>query len=293
MYNLNDILKEEMLQQQFDKIAVGVVDFKNNSFDNYSYGGVDTLFDLASLTKPLSLFYLYLKFPTYFDESRLSLLEHRSGLPAWCRLSKNEWKEYILSKEIVPKSNSLYSDIGALRVMLELDSHIDTSDEVIKYWNNDIIFWKNIIDTTKCAVTGVRGNIPIKGVVNDDNAFNLDRFCTHAGGFSTIAGLCRYLLRLNNDYNFITAVPQKKNQRFSLGWDQSFDAQQSLAGKFKNDFVFGHLGFTGTSIWIDPIAMKGNVILTNGCLNSYYERTALNILRKKIGSFIWDEYEFK
>jgi CubicO group peptidase (beta-lactamase class C family) len=51
--------------------------------------------------------------------------------------------------------------------------------------------------------------------------------------------------------------------------------------------TFGHLGFTGTSIWIDPQKKKGHVILTNATKKYYYDRQGLNDLRRQIGEAIW------
>ena len=77
--------------------------------------------------------------------------------------------------------------------------------------------------------------------------------------------------------------------RFVNGWDtvDINNGKESLAGRGCGPFTFGHLGFTGTSIWIDSEKRIGFIILTNATRDFWYERTRLNDLRKEIGRFIW------
>ena len=79
----------------------------------------------------------------------------------------------------------------------------------------------------------------------------------------------------------------KSTERFVGGWDRVLDAQNTLAGKGAGPVTFGHLGFTGTSLWIDCNKRKGVAILTNATQKYYYHREALNNLRQKIGEAVW------
>ena len=80
---------------------------------------------------------------------------------------------------------------------------------------------------------------------------------------------------------------QKTDDRFILGFDRVTDPENTLAGKGASLNTFGHLGFTGTSFWIDLEKMKGSVILTNATQTYWYERSGLAQLRKALGSAIW------
>jgi len=60
------------------------------------------------------------------------------------------------------------------------------------------------------------------------------------------------------------------------------DTKLTLAGSRANLSTFGHLGFTGTSIWIDSERKVGTVILSNATQNYWYDKAELNKLRKFI-----------
>ena len=102
--------------QNFDCLAVGVIDFKNSK---YKTRGSDLFFDLASLTKPLTLSSAKFGHGDLWQEDFDLLLNHQAGLPDWGRLSRCNWREELLSYPL-KKSPTLYSDLGALRLMLEL-----------------------------------------------------------------------------------------------------------------------------------------------------------------------------
>ncbi len=63
----------------------------------------------------------------------------------------------------------------------------------------------------------------------------------------------------------------------------------TLAGRGCGEFTFGHLGFTGTSIWIDPEKMKGHVILSNATKFHWFDKTNLNDMRRVIGEQVWKD----
>jgi CubicO group peptidase (beta-lactamase class C family) len=65
------------------------------------------------------------------------------------------------------------------------------------------------------------------------------------------------------------------------------DKANTLAGLGCSENTFGHLGFTGTSFWIDLEKARGAVILTNATQSYWYERSGLTNLRKTIGEAIW------
>lgn len=286
--------------QNFDSLAVGVIDFSSSSivtsFEISPAGtgpGSKLYFDLASLTKPLTLASLYLIHPDYFGDQEILLLNHRSGLPAWGRLSKNKWRDQILSYKIT-ESETVYSDFSALRLMLELEQKSGSKLYPLcsSFWDKELMWWKHLPEGGESAPTGNRNGKIISGEVNDDNAFVIDEPCSHAGLFSTMNGLCRSLINLDANFGLIERMNdfQKVNMgknNFLFGWDRPFDLIKTLAGRGCSKDTFGHLGFTGTSIWIDGEKKLGNIILSNATQNYWYDRDKLNQLRRKIGEMIW------
>jgi len=263
------------------------LDFKNSKFKTFETEP-GLYFDLASLTKPLTLFATKYKNPTLWQKDYDLLLNHKAGLPAWGRLSKKNWREEILSFS-VKNSPTLYSDYGALRLMVELEKKSGKSLKELAsfFWDEKLVFWKDL-KNKKSPITGTRRGKPISGQVHDDNAYNIDEFCSHAGLFATIDGLSKSLLNLNDQTSFILKMKDKlKNskERFCEGWDTPVG--NSLAGEGYSPLTFGHLGFTGTSIWIDGEKEIGHIILTNATKNYWYDREGLNKLRLELGEYLW------
>ncbi|SFL67764.1 CubicO group peptidase, beta-lactamase class C family [Paenibacillus sp. 1_12] len=116
----------------------------------------------------------------------------------------------------------------------------------------------------------------VKGEVHDENAVVLGGIAGHAGLFSTVDDmslLCQTMLRLGETaqgrflqpetVRMMTCneTPSLKLSR-GLGW-QGRDRHDSPAGDLFSLSSYGHTGFTGTSIWMDPEADVFVVLLTN------------------------------
>jgi len=295
-----DLGLELLSHQHFDSLAVGVVDFKNKTFERFEVSATNILspkpylfFDLASLTKPLTNSAVLLKEPKYFSEQEHLLLNHRAGLPSGGLLSKKTWREEILSYEIKP-SETLYSDYSSLRCMLEIEkkSQKKLKDLCSYYFDKNLLHWMDLPVESISPEYGVRNKKIVSGEVHDNNCFNLKEFVSHAGLFATIDGLCQSLLNLNQVTGMNEQLKEAfkshgNNVRFIKGFDHVSDPEQSLAGKGSSIRTFGHLGFVGTSFWINLDQEKGAVILTNGVQSYWYEKSGLNHLRKTIGEAIW------
>jgi serine-type D-Ala-D-Ala carboxypeptidase len=119
--------------------------------------------------------------------------------------------------------------------------------------------------------TARRGDI--HGVVHDPLAFRLDGVAGHAGLFGSARDLALYANMLlaggrAGDAQLLdpellhafTARPLPTT-RFTLGWELARDANSS--GGFFSGSAFGHTGFTGTSMWLDPASGLYVVLLTN------------------------------
>ena len=306
---LKKIVESSLLGQSFDCLSVGVIDFAKASFfclehvpsSFYkSIGKGEVFYDLASLTKPLTLGATYCKDPEVFDENDdlCLLLEHRGGLPAWGRLSKNNWRAQVLSFNI-SDSKTKYSDLSALRLMLELEKKLGKEflSLMPSYFDKETFFWKNLKGPNITPYVGFRNGKPLRGQVHDDNAFVIDEFCTHAGLFSTVSGLCRTLLNLDKKFSLIKIMEssflnRKGSHRFLKGWDtiNSKEMKKTLAGDGCSPHTFGHLGFTGTSIWVDCEKSLGVITLTNATKKFWFERDGLNNIRRSIGSSVWKNY---
>lgn len=113
----------------------------------------------------------------------------------------------------------------------------------------------------------------VHGVVHDENACALAGVAGHAGLFSSARDLAVFaqLLLNGGEYNGVRVVQPttvarwtaRQNPRSSraLGWDTP--AQRSSAGRHFSPRSFGHTGFTGTSMWLDPERGLFVVLLTN------------------------------
>jgi CubicO group peptidase (beta-lactamase class C family) len=114
---------------------------------------------------------------------------------------------------------------------------------------------------------------PIHGIVHDENACALGGVAGHAGLFSSARDLAVFAQMLLNggswngerilDPNTIARWTARQNPRSSraLGWDTP--SPGATAGRYFSPRSFGHTGFTGTSIWLDPERGLFVVLLTN------------------------------
>ena len=111
----------------------------------------------------------------------------------------------------------------------------------------------------------------IQGEVQDENASILGGVAGHAGLFSTAEDLARFahvmlhggrpILRPETVALFTRREPAPPGTSRALGWDTPSAPSQS--GKYFGARSFGHLGYTGTSLWIDPERKLSITLLTN------------------------------
>ncbi len=111
----------------------------------------------------------------------------------------------------------------------------------------------------------------IQGEVQDENASILGGVAGHAGIFSTPEDLARFahamlrggnpILRPETVALFTRRESTPTGTSRALGWDTPSTPSQS--GKYFSPRSFGHLGYTGTSLWIDPDRQLSITLLTN------------------------------
>ncbi len=306
MDEIKQIVRSLMPHGPFDALAVGVIDFQQAKFaaleasfseeDVYFSEQPQIYFDLASLTKPLTNSLAYFLNKSAFDTDLQLCLSHRAGLPAWGLLPSIGWEQQILSYPIT-ESDTLYSDFSALRVMLELTKRkINQKKLCQQVWDKELLNWLDLPVTALTPQYGFKNGSPNFGAVHDPNAYVIHKFCSHAGLFATIGGVCRTLLNYQEQTDFISQVKAdlaNHSHRFSFGWDRVENPKATLAGIGCSPETFGHLGFTGTSIWIDAKQMRGHVILSNATKYHWYDKQNLNDLRRAVGELVWKTQVFK
>lgn len=116
----------------------------------------------------------------------------------------------------------------------------------------------------------------VQGEVHDETAYILGGTAGHAGLFSTVEDLSKFALMMVNEgrHNgsqflkpetiqlFTTPVAPGSHTR-AMGWDTKNPEGYSSAGQFFGARSYGHTGFTGTSMWIDPDSKLFLILLTN------------------------------
>ncbi len=301
MNKISTLAKTLLPHQHFDALAVAVVDFKTKQFECVEVTNFENelvvsknpkmYFDLASVTKPLTNSLSYFLSSSVYTPEMVLCLNHRGGLPAWGLLPHNGWKEIINSYSI-KESETLYSDYSALRTMLEFNKKSPVSmKEVCKeVWSKETIYWLDLPSTLPTPQCGMRNGVPNYSEVHDPNAYTIGEFCSHAGLFSTVNGLAQTLLNYQDRTDFINQTKadlEKHSHRFAFGWDRVVNPKETLAGVGCHAGTFGHLGFTGTSVWIDPVLMRASIILSNGTKKYWYDKAGLNEIRRSIGELVW------
>lgn len=306
MDEIKHIVRTLMPHGPFDALAVGVIDFQQTNFSTLEASLFDgdvvfsdqpqSYFDLASLTKPLTNSLSYFLKKEAFDNDLQLCLNHRGGLPAWGLLPALGWEQQILQYPI-HESDTLYSDFSALRVMLELSQKkVDQKKLCQQVWDKELLNWLDLPVTAQTPQYGFKNGLPNFGAVHDPDAYVINKFCSHAGLFATIGGVCRTLLNYQQQTDFISQVKAdmaKHAHRFSFGWDRVENPKASLAGIGCSPHTFGHLGFTGTSIWIDAEKMRAHIILSNATKYHWYDKQNLNDLRRAVGELVWKTQVFK
>jgi hypothetical protein len=276
-------------QASFDHASILELSFKDQRiFEKHFFKGEEqdraSYFDLASLTKAIVLGTNFLLHPEHFVGAIRLLSEHRGGLKSGGRLHKDSWRDLILSYE-VKESPTLYSDYSAIRCQLELEKKIGLplKQLIEPYLNAEIYYHTDRFENA--APTGFSQGKVIRGKVHDPNAYNLHVFLAHAGFFATAKGLADFLFKINRDLGLIKrmkSVYHDKVDRFLYGWDTP-SGENSLAGKVFGPNTIGHLGFTGTSMWVDLEQEKGMILLTNATQHYWHDRGLLNELRRTVG----------
>lgn len=218
------------------------------------------------------------------------LLTHSSGLPSWRPLYKEALSAesairlvYATSLDTIPGAKMVYSDLGAI-LMGQIVERVSgasfetfVSRQVFRPLGMRETFFRPPASlVARIAPTEIDPwrQRHLRGEVHDENAFALGGVSSHAGLFSTAADLSRFArMYLGNgaldgvrvlDSATIARFTTLQDARISsraLGWEKP--SGTNSAGHGMSDRAFGHTGFTGTSLWIDPANDVFVLLLTN------------------------------
>lgn len=270
----------------------------------------DTVFDLASLTKPIAtatsillliengLVELDAPAAKYIPEFGVKgkevitirqLLTHQSGL-----LPDNSMKDYEsgradafrriheLDLRAEPGTRFMYSDVGFI-VLGEIVERV--SGKALDVFAKERIFAPLGMSETgfnpesaiqkRAAPTQERNGEWMRGEVHDPRAYKLGGVAGHAGLFSTAEDLARYAQMLINNGSLgetrilkpetcqlMTTSQEVSSGIRTLGWDRR-TGYSSNRGDLFSEHAFGHGGFTGTALWIDPAQEMFVIFLSN------------------------------
>ncbi|MFH1215194.1 MAG: serine hydrolase [Pseudomonadota bacterium] len=281
-----------------------------------------TLFDLASLTKPLATTLAILSLeqagninledtlPTLLENEEIGadknnitlrhLLNHCSGFAAHqpyykklIHIDPQKRKKWLLDAilreqlDYQPATESVYSDLGfiLLGLIIERKSGLSLDDYVRLAvmepvgLGDRIIFnplakkKTNFAATERCPWR----NRVLSGEVHDDNTFVVGGVSGQAGLFGDIDSVLQLITLLLDVLANKTKHPsfsaerlryycQRQDMVKGSSWALGFDTpsiEESSAGNYISSNSAGHLGFTGTSFWIDRDRRVAVVLLTN------------------------------
>jgi uncharacterized protein YbbC (DUF1343 family)/CubicO group peptidase (beta-lactamase class C family) len=296
---------------------------------------VDTIFDLASLTKVVATTTSLMKL---FEEGRFrlndrvtayipefqggksditlrNLFTHFSGLRPDVPLS-NPWSGYDTGIQLActdppagpPGVRFVYSDINFI-LLGELVHRL--SGQTLADYARDNVFrplgMKETMFQPPAALRAriapterwpVKDGAPLRGVVHDPTARNMGGIAGHAGVFSTADDLARFAQMMLNrgtldgmriaspftveKFTEPQSPPDQPILR-GLGWDMD-SPYSGNRGELFPIGSYGHTGFTGTSLWIDPSTKTYVILLANSVHPT--QHPAVTPLRAKVATIV-------
>jgi CubicO group peptidase (beta-lactamase class C family) len=240
------------------------------------------------------------------------LLTHSSGIEWWAPLyrevrGKEEFLRRVEAMDLAyePGTKSVYSDLGFVLLGEVLER---VAGEPLDAFVGRRLFAPLGMKATRfCPGPDLlpciapterdawRGRV-VRGEVDDENAFALGGVAAHAGLFSTAGDLARFAQMLLNGgvYDHQRIVSRGTVERFTkragvadssraYGWDTPHPA--SSAGDLLSPRAFGHTGFTGTSLWIDPERNLFIILLTNR-VHPTRENDAIRQVRRRVADAV-------
>jgi CubicO group peptidase (beta-lactamase class C family) len=233
------------------------------------------------------------------------LLTHSSGLPAWRPIyteTTTRATAFALADTTALLRQAgdtfVYSDLGAMVLTQaveaitgqRLDAYLEPRVfRPLQMTNTRFVpppAWRDRIAPTERSQDGTI----IRGTVHDENAWRLGGVSGHAGLFSTAPDLARFAQWLLEQRTFLEWTKRQNlppGSSRALGWDTP--SENSSAGTKLGAHAFGHTGFTGTSIWIDPDKDLFIILLTNR-VHPTRENNRIGRVRPRIADLVVDAF---
>jgi beta-N-acetylhexosaminidase len=243
------------------------------------------------------------------------LLLHDSGLPAHRDFYKDskghdEIVARVLAEPLVhePGTQIEYSDLGFI-LLGEIVERL-TGESLAEFARKEIFAPLGMKDSMFNPPRTIRARIPptendqtfrkrlIQGEVHDQNAWAMGGIAGDAGLFSTAPDVAIFAQMILNGgiYGHHRVVPRAMIAEFTAhqaignatrarGWDVPLD--HSATGRYFSPHAFGHYGFTGTSLWIDPDRELFIILLTNR-VNSSVDNIKIRQVRPALHDAIFE-----
>ena len=316
-----------------------------------------TIYDLASLTKPLvtvtSILLLIQYGKVALDDSLRQafaelegvpigqatvrdILAHRSGLPGWrplyerlearglahegaggSQVSREDLVQLIRDEPLIygRGARSIYSDLGFMLLGLLVER---VSGLPLDQWYEQAIAQPfGAAPLLFCPLAGCRQSsidpamiAPTEqdawrqrllcGEVHDENAASMGGVAGHAGLFGTaesvlaVSGAWLRAYHGNESIldgelvrQFVIRQESAAGSSWALGWDTP--SVPSSSGVYFSPQSFGHLGYTGTSLWIDPLCGLEVVLLSNR-VHPSRKNEKIKVFRPLLHDLIYREF---
>jgi CubicO group peptidase (beta-lactamase class C family) len=251
--------------------------------------------------------------PSLADVRLRELLAHTSGLPAWKPLfayvsERSTAIANVLQTPLEQPGKYVYSDLGFMLLGAVLERVTGKRQDGLArelfaklemhHTSYGPVSAASIAATEDC---GWRGRI-LRGEVHDENAFVMKGVAGHAGLFATAEDLARYAQawlnmdkRLGSEEVLSEATKEHLEQngvRRGLGW--LLKGENSFASSSASLRGYGHTGFTGTSLWLEPATFSTRawfaVLLTNRVHPTRHHGQNVHGLRQRFHEAVAKEF---
>jgi CubicO group peptidase (beta-lactamase class C family) len=214
------------------------------------------------------------------------LLTHTSGLPDWANLTGPTERDVLAAAVRVPLQNApgmrvRYTDVGF--VILWAAAERAAGEPLYRLLDRRLFAPLAMHSTTfnmgegcrRCAGTARAQGAAFQGRVHDPISRRMGGITGNAGLFSTVHDVARFAAMMANGgvLDGVRVFREQTVREFTrrqpgtgtraLGWDTPGEPGSGPAGSRVSSRSFGHTGFTGTSIWIDPDRGTWVVLLAN------------------------------
>lgn len=223
------------------------------------------------------------------------ILLHQTGLPPFriyvdSLKTRDEIIEAIKNEPLTYETGSkyVYSDLGM--ILLGEIIHEVSGKPVDAYARNEFYFPMNMYSTfynpsrnsrwlmsriAPTEIDTIYGRGLVRAEVHDERAWFMDGVAGHAGLFSSAIDMAKFSTMLLNEGTYageqylkpetirLFTTNQSPHNSRGLGFDRKSGNGFSTAGQLASNDTFGHLGFTGTSLWIDREKNMAVILLTN------------------------------